>query len=207
MSYEIEQEFLQFDDLGPDAGARVPPPIGIERGVARRPHYRASRPTPHRPPHDPSKATGVIRVANHDDRSELMPLAPDRKDFPLVFSATNGADSLDARDPQLAQLSSLSRSAVFIRNTAAQEFLIRRFRRVVEHGDTTRDPAPHQVGRFEDARRPHVDGEDNHVGGLYGIARHQQPAYRAQDGPSSGDGCRQNHTHDDEGRDSPPAAG
>src|SRR5581483_197454 len=83
--YQVEQELLQLYEGYPNSAAALPPPIRVKTGIPRGLDHKAYPGTFHRSFQRSPRAPRVILGNDEYHRSDVMFLAPGRKDVAFLF--------------------------------------------------------------------------------------------------------------------------
>src|ERR1700730_19429004 len=98
----------------------------------------------------------VIPSGHEHNGSELMPVAPWRKNLAFTFGSNVGSGDLhDIRHAKPPQLANLRCARILIGEPPADELVVFSTRRVAKNCNSRRDAASHEVRRFE---RPGATG-------------------------------------------------
>lgn len=127
MNHDIHQQFLEFDNLGSQAVLSLPPPVGIEASVERRPDDHTCRLVPHCPSHNATNAARVIEGRDNNERTHVTLATPGRQCARFSPGASVAPlDHVDGLNAKLPEQLDGPHGFVFAQNPAANKFPRRR---------------------------------------------------------------------------------
>jgi hypothetical protein len=135
----------------------------------------------HRSTKHPPQAPRMVRIADHHHGAVLSTSAPCEQDLTLRLCSRDGSRNLlNRHHAKRPELTSRSGRSVLVRDSTADELVVRWFDRFREESNSRGDTGVDQVRRFEHAGAFGIDCHDDDVGGSDPIVDDERPSSSAE---------------------------
>jgi len=181
---DVEDQLLAFYHGCSETVPSHPPPIGIERGVARGLNDHARAMAVHRPAKHPEESVRVIHSGHDDNGFEAMLVAPHGHDAAFVLGAVNWRRNLDRLNAKRSELSNRTTAAIVIGETTSDEFVINAVERIGKDRHARCDSVVNEISSLEDTSTARVNRDNDDVGGLDVATKHEHVAGGSKNGMS-----------------------